>query len=430
MRTTTPTGPDRRVAAGVVLVAGAVFVVLAVLFVPWSWVPGGHPAAVHARDVFTAAQIARAQAYASAQRHLSWAGYGLSLMLALVLGLSPLGSRLLGRVRGFWWWRALVATAVLAVLGELVALPFSWLIHQHARAAGLSTQGVAAWFRDLGVSWLVSWVGTVIGVLVLVALARRSPRRWPLWGAILAAVLAVAGSFVWPVLVEPLFNDFHRLPDGSLRAQVLHLADVEGVHVSDVMVADASRRTTTLNAYVSGFGGTRRVVLYDTLLRSTPRPQVLAVVAHELGHAAHRDVLTGTLLGAAGGAAGVGLLGLVLSSSRLRRRAGVAGAQDPRAVALVLALVAAGTFLASPVENTISRAIEARADRSSLEATHDPAAFIALQRRLAVTSLADPTPPAWSQFWFGTHPTALQRIGIAEALRVVPDRPDPATARE
>ena len=90
------------------------------------------------------------------------------------------------------------------------------------------------------------------------------------------------GSFVYPVLVEPLFSSFTPLPDGPLRTGVLELAEVEGVHVDDVLEADASRRTTTLNAYVSGFGSTRRVVLYDNLVRDVPEDQVLSVVAHEL----------------------------------------------------------------------------------------------------------------------------------------------------
>ncbi|MGN6781807.1 MAG: M48 family metalloprotease [Marmoricola sp.] len=407
--------PDRRVAGAVVVVGGVVFAVLAFLLVPWSWVPGGHLVKVPASDVFTAAQIRHAEAYSSAQRHLSWAAYGLSCLVAVGLGLSPYGARLVGRPRVWWWVRVVVGSGLLLGLGQLVALPFGWRMHHNAVVAGLSTQGAGGWLRDVGVSFLISWITTALALLVLVALARRSARRWPLWGALLAAGLAVLGSFLWPVVVEPLFNDFRPLPAGTLRSQILHLADVEGVHISDVLVADASRRTTTLNAYVSGFGSTRRVVLYDTLLKTTPRREVLAVVAHELGHAAHRDVLIGTVLGAAGGAAGVGLLGLVLSSERLRRWCHVTGADDPRVVAPVLALVVIGSFLASPVENTISRAIEARADRASLQATHDPAAFIALQRRLAVTSLADPTPPAWSQLWWGTHPTALQRIGIAEA---------------
>jgi STE24 endopeptidase len=240
---------------------------------------------------------------------------------------------------------------------------------------------------------------------IMVGAARRWPRAWPAVAGVLLAGLVMLGSFVYPLLVEPLFNHFEPLPDGELRTKILALADEEGVHVDDVLVADASRRTTTLNAYVSGFGSSRRVVVYDNLLTDEDDPEVLAVVAHELGHARHDDVLTGSLLGAAGAMVGIGLLGLL-----------VAGVGDPRQVPRVLALAAVATLLASPVQNGISRLIETRADVDSLRATHDPAAFVELQKELARKSLSDPTPYAWSQFWFGSHPTTLQRIALADRV--------------
>jgi len=254
-------------------------------------------------------------------------------------------------------------------------------------------------------------------VLLVIGTARVSPRRWPLWTALVAVVLTVAGSFVYPVVVEPLFNSFTPLQAGPLRTQILRLARAEGVRVDDVLVADASRRTTTLNAYVSGFGSTRRVVLYDNLLHDEPQRVILSVVGHELGHARHNDVAIGTALGAAGAALGIGLLGLLLGRRRLLDRAGVPGAGSPEAVALLVALAAVGSLLASPFENTASRAIEARADRAALQYTRDYASFETVQKQLALRSLSDPTPPALSQFWFGSHPTALQRIGIARALQ-------------
>lgn len=230
-------------------------------------------------------------------------------------------------------------------------------------------------------------------------------------------MLTLAGSFLYPVLVEPVFNSFTPMPSGAFRTSVLQLADREGVHVDDVLVADASRRTTTLNAYVSGIGSTRRVVVYDTLLRDLTQAEALVVVAHELGHAKNRDVVLGTGLAAVGSVGGVALLALLLDSDRLRRRSGTRGAADPAAVATVLALVALGGFLVSPVQNTVSRAIEARADRVSLQTTHADETFVAMQRRLALASLADPAPPALSQLWWGSHPTVLQRAGLPESLR-------------
>ena len=140
-------------------------------------------------------------------------------------------------------------------------------------------------------------MATSLVLLVLIGCARRFPRRWPaVAGGVLARVVLL-GSFVYPLLVEPIFNNFTPLPDGSLRSQILELADQEGVAVDDVLVADASRRTTTLNAYVSGFGSTRRVVVYDNLVDDLPEDEALSVVAHELAHARHSDVVTGSRAG-------------------------------------------------------------------------------------------------------------------------------------
>ncbi|MGZ6784086.1 MAG: M48 family metalloprotease, partial [Nocardioidaceae bacterium] len=120
--------------------------------------------------------------------------------------------------------------------------------------------------------------------------------------------------------------------------------------------------------------------------------------------------------GAVGGLAAVTLLALLLDRPGLLRRAGVRGAGDPAAVALLMALVAAGGFLVSPVQNTVSRAIEARADRASLAATHEDGVFVQMQKKLALASLQDPTPPALSQLWWGSHPTVLQRAGLPASL--------------
>ncbi len=196
---------------------------------------------------------------------------------------------------------------------------------------------------------------------------------------------------------------------------MLELADDEGVHVDDVLVADASRRTTTLNAYVSGFGAPVAWCSTTTWSRDVPQDQVLSVVAHELGHAKHDDVLTGSLLGAAG-------LGDGHRAARPGPRPAAHGrprpgnaetAGDPAVVPRVLALVAVAGLLASPVQNGISRRIETRADVDAVLATKDPAAFMEVQQQLATRSLADLTGPAWSQFWFGSHPTTRERIAVA-----------------
>jgi STE24 endopeptidase len=250
----------------------------------------------------------------------------------------------------------------------------------------------------------------------VIATARRWPRRWFLVAGSAVAGLVFLGSLLYPVLVEPLFNRFTPLADGPLRSAVLELAEREEVAVDEVLVADASRRTTTLNAYVSGLGGTRRVVLYDNLVTGVPPAQAESVVAHELAHARHQDVVLGTGLGAVGTFFGICLLALVADSRGLRRRARVRGPADPAAAALLAALVACGGLVSAPAQNAVSRAIEARADRTALAATGDPDAFRSIQRQLALKSLADPSPPRWSHLMFGSHPTVLQRYGLPESL--------------
>ncbi|UMG92053.1 M48 family metallopeptidase [Nocardioides sp. TF02-7] len=401
---------QRRVALGTTIIGAAAFVVLAAWLVPWDPVPGGAPTPADVDSVLTAEQVDRAEHFSRWARVWSWSSLAVSLAVACWLGFGRRGRQLAGRMRGPWWLRVALVVAALAVIGRAATLPMAVAAQQLRRDAGLSTASWSGWAGDLVKGELVGIVVTSIGVVALVGIARRWRRAWPAIAGALLALLVVLGSFVYPLLVEPLFNSFTPLPDGSLRTGVLRLAEEEGVDVDEVLVSDASRRTTTINAYVSGFGGTRRVVLYDTLVEDLPEDQALSVVAHELAHARHDDVVIGTVLGAAGMLVGAGLLGLLAGAARRR---GWPDVTDVGAVPAVLALVALATVLSAPVQNGISRQIETRADVVALESTDDPEAFVGLQRRLAARSLSDPTPPRWSQWWFGSHPTVLERVGLA-----------------
>ncbi len=411
------TDPARPVARAATVTGLVVLVVAAWWLVPWDPVPGGRLEPVSAASVFTPEQVRRAEDFSRWARVWGWSSLVLSLALACWFGFTRRGRSVVARLRGPWWLRVLTAVLLLSVAGRLLTLPLAVARRRLLLDYGLSTQSWSGFARDVAVGELVSVVVTGLGVVTVVGCARRWRRAWPAVAGGLLAALVVAGSFVYPLVIEPLFNRFTPLPDGALRAQILELADREGVPVEEVLVADASRRTTTLNAYVSGFGGTRRVVVYDTLVDSLPRDQALSVVAHELAHARHRDVVIGTLLGGAGALAALGGLGLL--AGRWRRR-GWPGMDDPAVVPVLLAVVAVATLAVAPVQNGISRQIETRADVDALRATKDPAAFVEVQRQLALRSLADPTPPAWSQWWFGSHPGVLTRTALA--IRMDPDQ--------
>ncbi len=383
------------------------------LVVPWTVLPGADLRGDAARD-FTAGDLAREVAFHREVRPPAYASLLLGLLVSGVLGLTPLGGRLVRRVSPVRWWpvQVVVGTLALITVGRLVTLPLDALSERGLRRYGLSTQTWASWLLDIGRQVLVAAGLTALVLLAVLALVRLAPRTWWAWAAGVTAALVVAGSFAYPVLVEPVFNDFRSLPAGQLRSDLLDLATRDEVPVQDVLVADASRRTTALNAYVSGFGSTRRIVVYDTLLRTATPAEVELVVAHELGHAKRDDVLTGTLLGALGSAAGVCLLALLLGPALLRR-AGATSVGDPAVVPLLLFLAAAGMLLLAPASNLVSRQIEARADLHSLELTGDTATFIAVEQRLARTNLGDLEPNPLLYAVFASHPSTVQRIAMA-----------------
>ena len=410
----------RRAALVAAVLLGVALVVVVVVRTPWVVLPTpseGHVPVPHDAGL-PAADVARAESFAAALRPASLTNLLLSLAVAAVLGLTRLGARLVRAVAapfgGGWVWQVLFGVAALALVGRLVTMPLAAYGEMVRHRYGLSTRGWGLWLRDVAVSAGIDAGLTALALLALFLLVRRAPRTWWAWASVGVAGLVVAGSFLWPIAIEPAFNRFQPMPAGQLRTDLLALAERNGTPVDDVLVSDASRRTTALNAYVSGFGSTRRIVVYDTTLETLPDDEIESIAAHELGHVADDDVLTGTLLGALGAAAGVALLGWLLAWTPLLRRAGVESPGDPAVIPLILFLVALGSLLATPVQNVVSRHVEARADVHALDLTQDPEAFAAMQRRLATTNLADPDPPAVWQWFFGSHPTTRERVGLAE----------------
>jgi STE24 endopeptidase len=386
------------------------------LTVPWTVLPGAAPHVDIARD-FTKADVAREVAYHSAIRPPAYAGLLLGLVLAGVLALTPLGARVVTAVArpvgGGFVAQVVLGTLALTVIGRLATLPLDALAERVLRRYGLSTQSWGSWLVDVLKGIGVGTVLTSLLMLAILGMVRFAPRTWWAWAALTTASLVVVASFVYPLLVEPVFNNFTSLPVGQLRTDLLDMAARDNVPVKDVLVADASRRTTSLNAYVSGFGSTRRIVVYDNLLQKATPAEVELIVAHELGHAKRKDVLHGTLLGALGAGVGVCVLALVLSWTPLLQRAGAASIGDPRVIPLILFLGAVSTLLLAPATNLMSRRIEARADVHSLDVTRDVPTFISSEQRLARTNLSDLEPNPFLYAMFSTHPSSPQRIALA-----------------
>lgn len=409
---------------GVVLLIAVGIVIAATT--PWRPLDAGAGGGVGvdaARD-FSPAELSRAADFAAEVLPLRTISLVASLLVSLVLGLTSWGARIVSSTSAVvgdrWWAQLLVGGLIILAIGRLVVLPFDvWLRHLALRV-GLAAGSWAQWSVDVVKAFAIGAVLALGALLVLVALARRLPNTWWIPASVGAAVLVVILSFAYPVVFEPIFNRFTPMADGPLRTSLLDLAAKDGVSVSDVLVADASKRTTALNAYVSGFGATRRIVVYDTLVDGATPEEVRLVVAHELGHAKDNDVLHATLLGAAGAALAVILIFLLTGWSALLDRAGVRTAGDPGVIALILAIIAVMTLLVSPVESLISRRIEARADVHALNLTRDDTGanadtFARMQKRLAVRNLSDLDPPAWYYVWFYTHPSSPERLALVRS---------------
>jgi STE24 endopeptidase len=400
-----------------VLVVAAVL--LAALTVPWSRPPAPRADQLTALAELPAEQVARGRALRAALRFPSYGSLVLGLLVALGLGLTPLGARLVDAVArpfgGHWLAAAVLGGLAVVLVGQLVALPLAAWRHSILVRYGLSTQGWGGWAVDVVKAAAVSAVIGAVALAVFFTITRLMPRSWWTVAAAGAAALVVLLSFVFPVLVEPVFNRFTPMEPGPLRTELMAMAARDGVPVRDVLVADASRRTRTVNAYVSGLGPTRRIVVYDTLLAEAPPEQVVSVVAHELAHAKHQDVAVGTALGALGAAAAVVGLFLLGSWTGLLRMARVTSIAEPQAIALIVAVVTVVGLVAGPAQALVSRHIEARADAHALRLTDDPVAFAAMQAQLSAVNRSDPDPPRWEYLLFASHPSTVERIAAARA---------------
>ncbi len=367
------------------------------------------PVPVRAESYFSAQQIERARDFRRPQLALHGGVVAVELgLLALLVARPP------GRLRGPFrrpLLAAAVAGAALSVAVDAAALPLKAVQRERARDVGLVTQSWAGYAGDVAKTWGIGGVLAGAGAAAGLGLIRRFPRGWWAPGAVVVVAFGAASVYAGPVVLDPLFNDFERLPAGATRSDVLELSRRAGVEVGEVYSVDASRRTTAANAYVAGLGRTKRVVLYDNLLENFEREEVRLVVAHELAHVHYRDVPNGL-----GYLAIVAPFGLFAVARLTRRLAPGEGERPGPAVLPALGLsVAVVALVITTVSLQLSRRVEARADSYALGLTRAPEPFISFERRIALRNVSDPDPPEWVTTLLSTHPSTIDRIGIGEA---------------
>lgn len=384
------------------------------------WPPSGvvRPDDVEASAYFTAGQIARAADYRGPQLPLYVASTLLALaVLALLVARPPRPLRTPAAGSGHVLLRVALTAAALSLLLTLVDLPLGAVGRQRGIDVGLVTRSWPGWAQDVALGAAIQAGLMALTAVALVGLMRRLPGWWwlPASGVVVAGAAVVL--YLTPVVLDPLFNRFTPA-QGTVRADVLALAERAGVDVGEVYVIDASRRTTAANAYVAGFGSTKRVVIYDTLLERFTRDEQRQVLAHELAHQHYADVGRGLLYVLI--VAPFGLFAVAVLTRSLTRGDGLLPAGPGRpADARVLPALALSLSLVVPavtmVSNQLSRRVEARADTFALTLTDTPRAFITFERRITVRNVGRPDPGGPAHLLLGTHPTPLERIGAAEA---------------
>jgi len=346
-----------------------------------------------------------------------------AIALPAVLAFSGFSARLrdlAARVGRRWFPTVGVYIALFLVLVALIELPIDYLegfvrLHDY----GLSNQTFAKWLSDAATGVGVNVVVAVLTVWVPYLLLRRSPKRWWLYTALLSVPFLFIGMLVKPIWIDPMFNDFGPMKNQELERSILSLAERAGIESGRVFEVDKSVDTKAVNAYVTGFLETKRIVLWDTLLNRLDEDEVLFVMAHEMGHYVLGHVVRSIFLSFI-----VTLIGLYFVHlagnwlvDRFRGRLGFERLSDVASVPLLLMLLQVSNLFLSPAAMAYSRYQEHEADRFALELTEANRAGATAFVKLQTENLSNPRPGWVYKVFRASHPSIGERIDFCNEYR-------------
>ncbi len=345
--------------------------------------------------------------------HLRYFVHFANFAVQVILLLAIIRSRLLMRLPRA---RPIAVISVVLLVLALADLPIDAFGHAASLRYGISVQGWPSWVWDWIKEQLLGLVIAAILFCGFYILLKKSPQRWWLYTWLSAVPITIASAYLEPSLLEPLFNKFTPLARShpELISPIQNLLSRAGLSIPQARFfeMEASTKTNSLNAYVSGFGSTRRVVLYDTIIRKEPGPELLTTFAHELGHYALDHIAKGIVFGSL-----LLLAGLYLAFRCLRF-----AINDVSQFPQLLLAITVAQFLSEPLVNAYSRAQERAADVYSLEITRDviPNGPQAAARAFQIegeTDLDEPAPHPFIVFWLYSHPPTAERLRFALAFR-------------
>jgi STE24 endopeptidase len=310
----------------------------------------------------------------------------------------------------------LVFVVLLTLLNEVAGLPLGFYSGFHLeRQYQLSKETLRGWLADQAKSLGIGLLLAAAAAEIIYGLIRLSPQRWWLSAGLTFTLLIVGLTNLAPVLLLPIFYSVKPLDRDALRARLLALADRAGARVLGAYEWGLGEKTKKANAALAGLGGTRRILVSDTMLAEFSDDEIEVVLAHEIGHHVHGDIWKGIAFESA-----LIVAGFYLASVVLRLMAGPAGLRGVDDVAgLPLLLLAAGAVSLAmvPAAHAMSRAFERKADRFALRLTRNPGAFISAMRRLGAQNLAEENPSRIVRWLFHSHPPVCERIAAAQDFK-------------
>jgi STE24 endopeptidase len=350
----------------------------------------------------------------------------LQLVLLLALGVPARMRDAAERLSKNRWAQCFAFVFLFLLLITLLDAPLRIYGHHIGLAFGLSVQGWGSWVLDQAKSFLLTWLVAGLLVMVLFWVIRKSPRHWWFWFWIPTMAAVLFGVFLSPILVDPLFNKFEPLQqrDPALVAKLEKVAARSGVSLPPdrMFYMRASQKVTSLNAYVTGFGPSKRLVLWDTTIAAATPDELAGIFGHELGHYALHHIVEGILFSAVLLLIGF-YVGQQMAQALLRRfgaRWRVRSQNDWAFLVVLILVLQILSFLSEPIDNAFSRSIEHAADVYGQEAIHGIVADPQLTtqqgfQQLGETALDDPTPHPWLDFWTSSHPSIRERAAFAAA---------------
>ena len=307
-----------------------------------------------------------------------------------------------------WLQTALYALAYIAI-STLVLLPWSayegyFREHQY----GMSNHTLASWFGDQAKGLAIGLVLGTLALTAIYAVLRRAPRTWWLWGALVTIGLAMVAVAIAPVYLEPVFNDFKPLAETPLKSAILSTARANGIPATDVFEYNASKQTKRISAHVSGLFGTTRISMNDNLMNRSSPEAIQAVLGHEMGHYILNHVTKGLTFIGLIIVAGFAFVSWSFDKVRQRLGGGIRDVADPAGLPLLLALLSVFFFVLTPINNTITRTMEAEADNYGLNVSRQPDGFAQAAMQLSEYRKLEPGPI--EEFVFYDHPSGWNRV--------------------